>query len=244
MTATAPDDAPRGRPCDPGPVGTNLQEDERRIDVVTAQARRADSQRPGPRRPEGAPAGPDAVRRAVLDAAGDLFARRGVENVSLRDVARAADVQLGLIARYIGSREQLLIAVFADLSEALAAEVLARPLEQISFEWDSTMGRWTILLNHLVLRPEGPPITSTFNPVLGLATVIQRAYGLDDEGARLRGAQIVASALGWRIFEDYLITAGALDALPPVVLRDELTALHRRIGATPWPSPPDPQSTG
>jgi hypothetical protein len=50
----------------------------------------------------------------------------------------------------------------------------------------------------------------------------------------------VASALGWRIFEDYLLAAGDLRGIGTTALRDELTALHRRIGATPWPSPPDP----
>ena len=66
---------------------------------------------PGPRRRGGSPAGPQAVRRAVLDAAADLFARRDVEGVSLRDIAAAADVQLALIGRYIGTRAELIDAV-------------------------------------------------------------------------------------------------------------------------------------
>ena len=66
------------------------------------------------------------------------------------------------------------------------------------------------------------------------------AYGLDPRAARLRAAQIVAAALGWRIFEDYLIEAGELDDVPIETLRDELARSARRLGATPWPSPPDP----
>ena len=54
-------------------------------------------------------------------------------------------------------------------------------------------------------------------------------------------AQIVAAALGWRIFEDYLVQAGGLDAIPLATLRDELVHSARRLGATPWPSPPDPR---
>jgi hypothetical protein len=57
----------------------------------------------------------------------------------------------------------------------------------------------------------------------------------------LRAAQIVAAALGWRIFEDYLVQAGGLEAIPLATLRDELARSARRLGATPWPSPPDPQ---
>lgn len=197
--------------------------------------------RPGPRRAHGAPVGPDEVRRAVLDAAGRLFASRGVSNVPLRDIADAADVKLTLLSRYIGNREQLIRAVFDDLTESLAEEVVSRPLEQISFERDSVMGRWTIMLVHFVIaEPDRVPTEASFNPMLALAQVIMDNYGQDERAARLRGAQIVASALGWRIFERYLVDAGNVD-ISINVLRDELTAMHRRLGATPWPSPPDPR---
>jgi hypothetical protein len=76
--------------------------------------------------------------------------------------------------------------------------------------------------------------------VVAIAETIQDAYVLDATAARVRGAQIVASALGWRLFERYLIAAGDLKDLPVDVLRADLTAAHRRLGATPWPSPPDP----
>ena len=98
--------------------------------------------RPGPRRPEGSPSGPEQVRRALLDAAASLFAERGVDRVSLRDVSAAADVHLALIQRYIGSRDELVHAVFEDLSGQLAGEVLAHPLEMQGFDVDTVMGKW------------------------------------------------------------------------------------------------------
>lgn len=176
----------------------------------------------------------------MLDAAGELFARHGVAHVSLRDIAAAAEVQLSLVARYLGNREAVVRAVFDDLTESLAREVVERPLEQISFERDSVMGRWTVMLAHYAITdPDALSAPGPFNPMLALARVIEESYGQDERAARLRGAQIVASALGWRIFERYLVEAGELDE-DREVLRDELTAMHRRLGATPWPSPPDP----
>ena len=176
----------------------------------------------------------------MLEAAADLFARRGVTSVSLRDVAAAADVQLALISRYVGTRDELIRAVFDDLTLRLAREVTERALEQTSFERDSVMGRWTIMLTYFCVEaPEDLPMSAAFNPMLALAEVVMDNYGQDERSARLRGAQIVASALGWRIFERYLIEAGELD-IDRDELRDELTALHRRLGATPWPSPADP----
>lgn len=74
--------------------------------------------RRGPRRDAGEPAGPEEVRRAVLDEAASLFADRGLDRVSLRTIAAAARVHPALIARYIGGRDDLIRAVFDDLSLA------------------------------------------------------------------------------------------------------------------------------
>ena len=83
---------------------------------------------PGPRRPAGSLTGPDEVRRAVLDAAAMLFALRGVDAVPLRDIAAAADVHLALIRLYVGTREELLLAVFDYLSDQVARAVAENPL--------------------------------------------------------------------------------------------------------------------
>ena len=198
------------------------------------------SRRPGPRRPDGLPSGPDEVRRAVLDAAASLFAVRGVDAVSLRDIAVAADIQLALIGRYVGTREELELAVFDDLSAQIAAAVTEHPLAGQGFDADTVMGRWTRVASALVIK--GRPLAGRagFNPVIAMAETLVDGYGLDVEAARLRAAQIVAAALGWRIFEEYLVGAGKLEAVPLETLRDELARSARRLGATPWPSPPDP----
>jgi hypothetical protein len=54
------------------------------------------------------------------------------------------------------------------------------------------------------------------------------------------GSPSAPAALGWRIFEDYLVEAGGLSDVPLETLREELARSARRMGATPWPSPPDP----
>ena len=199
-----------------------------------------DSRRPGPRRPAGAPSGPDQVRRAVLDAAAILFAEHGVDRVSLRDIAERANVHVGLIRRYIGTRDELVLEVFDDLSTQLAALVAENPLSGQGFGPGTVMGQWVRMASALVIS--GTPLTgaSDFNPVQAMAGTLTHAYGLEPIAARLRAAQIVAAALGWRIFEDYLIEAGDLREVPIQTLRDELARSARRLGATPWPSPPDP----
>ncbi len=199
-----------------------------------------ESRRPGPRRPAGSPAGPEDVRRAVLDAAATLFATCGVGRVSLRDVADAADVHLALIGRYIGNREQLELAVFDDLSAQLARSVSEHPLEGQGHDVDTVMGKWSRVATSLVIRGHDLAARPGFNPVNAMAGTLADAYGLDSVASRVRAAQIVATALGWRIFEDYLVAAGELDEVPLATLREELVHSGRRLGATPWPSPPDP----
>lgn len=184
--------------------------------------------------------GGDQVRRAVLDAAARLFADYGVAAVSLRDIAARADVDLSLIRRYIGSRAELVSAVFDDLSYRLANAVLEHPLAGQGFDTDTVMGQWVRLAGALAISGDLLAERSDFNPVLAMATTLMDGYGLDAQAARLRAAQIVAQALGWRIFEDYLVVAGELEAVSLTTLREELVHSARRLGATPWPSPPDP----
>ncbi len=172
----------------------------------------------------------------MLGAAADLFAHQGVDGVSLRQIAAAADVQLALIGRYVGTRDELVQAVYDDLSEQVAHELTERPLDQLSFEVDSAMGRWTRMLMHLVVTGGGAELLTRFNPVLALSQVLHEQYGVDEVSARVRSAQIAASALGWRTFEDYLVKAVGLDAIERAALRDDLHHTHQWLGSTPYPA--------
>lgn len=174
------------------------------------------------------------MRRAILDAAAELFASRGVSGVSLREIAAEADVQLALINRYIGTRRELLDAVMEDLADQVAQDVVDRPLQQQPFDRDSALWRWTRLLVWFSVTGRDLSVVAERNPVRALAEVAHDAYGIDETAARVRGAQILASALGWRLLEPYLLEAGGLQDIPLEVLHDSLTELHRRIGAMPW----------
>ena len=160
--------------------------------------------------------------------------------MSLRDIAGKAGVDVSLIRRYVGSRAQLVSEVFDDLSDQLADEVLGHPLAGQGFDTDTVMGKWVRLAAALVISGESLTGRPSFNPVLAMAETLEKGYRLDPAAARLRAAQVVALALGWRIFEEYLVGAGELDAVPLKTLRDELVHSARQLGATPWPSPSDP----
>jgi AcrR family transcriptional regulator len=87
--------------------------------------------------------GPNRTRTAILDEARRAFAERGYEAVSIRAVARGAEVDPALVHRFFGSKEELFIAAMElpvspsalvatllvdgvdDLGERLVARLLA-----------------------------------------------------------------------------------------------------------------------
>lgn len=65
----------------------------------------------------------DNRRRQLLDAAAALFAARGFHAASMREVARAAGMLPGSIYYHVASKEELLVAVYAEGVERIAARV-------------------------------------------------------------------------------------------------------------------------
>lgn len=72
------------------------------------------------------PHGKDAVIKAIIEAAIPLIAERGVTNVSFRDIARAANVNHGLITHYFGNKEELMQRIGLHLSDSIFRAVQAQ----------------------------------------------------------------------------------------------------------------------
>src|SRR6266568_5066457 len=67
-----------------------------------------------------------ATRTVLLDAAERLFAENGVEGTSVRDITKAAGVNLGAINYHFGTKERLALEVFARRLEPVNRERIAR----------------------------------------------------------------------------------------------------------------------
>jgi AcrR family transcriptional regulator len=63
-----------------------------------------------------------STRDAILDAAECLFAEHGHDSTSMRQITRAAHVNLSAVNYHFGSKESLVVAVFQRRIEALNAE--------------------------------------------------------------------------------------------------------------------------
>ncbi|HEX4883597.1 MAG TPA: TetR/AcrR family transcriptional regulator [Casimicrobiaceae bacterium] len=79
------------------------------------------------RRPEGAAATPRADNRLpqVLDAAARLFRERGYAVTSMRDIAAAAGMLAGSLYYHFASKEDLLVAVYAEGVKRIGSAVEA-----------------------------------------------------------------------------------------------------------------------
>jgi AcrR family transcriptional regulator len=84
--------------------------------VGSANARRGPGRPPGP-----TPQGLEA-RKRLYDAAIRLISERGYDETTLRDVAEAAGVSVGLLYRYFPSKRSVVLALYEELSADYARE--------------------------------------------------------------------------------------------------------------------------
>ena len=157
-----------------------------------------------------APHGPDQVRETVVQAAARLFAERGVAAVSVGQVARAAGVNLGLVHRYVGTKEDLVRAALRWAAEEMAREVEQADNPILNGSTSELVGIYERLLAQLSL--EGYDLRE-----LGLQFPMMRSLidqmvdaGINEYDARLRAVCSVALA-AWRVLEPLVTAATQLD---------------------------------
>ena len=73
---------------------------------------------------------PEAMRARILDAAADLFLRKGYHDTSVQEVMRAAGVTAGALHHHFGSKKQLGLSVVADRIAGSVREAWIRPVEE------------------------------------------------------------------------------------------------------------------
>ena len=143
---------------------------------------------------------------AVVEAATALFAERGPAAVSLREVAQAANVNLGLIHRHIGSKTDLLAAVLGARPGMASADTLTTPEEITLFLLSAGDPPPAYMLILLRAALDGYDLTElgVDFPLMGRVstTLRDRLTPLD---ADLRTALAAAMLLGWHALGGTLI---------------------------------------
>jgi TetR/AcrR family transcriptional regulator, repressor for neighboring sulfatase len=162
-----------------------------------------------------------AVRRALLDAATELFSEQGPKAVSVRQIAAHAGVNHGLVHRHFGSKEALLRAVLDDLAANIlreaqgtgdANDAKARPFFELADRALEALRRhpayFRVLARAVLDGDRTTEIQSSFPLVSRLVELARRAQAEGDIAEHVDVAAVVgvtvATALGGLLFEPYL----------------------------------------
>lgn len=180
------------------------------------------------------PYGRDAVVEAVVEAAGRLFSERGPAAISLRDVANEANVNLGLIHRYIGSKEDLLATVLA-MRPATFADLL-EPEEIVSLLLgdDAEIAQYMRVIAHADLDGYDLPRLRPTMPLLSVTAKAMRKRFPPIE-ADVRTVLAAAMITGW-----HAVGRTYLKALGRRGLSDDALAAAFRPAIEALLAPPEP----
>ena len=116
----------------------------------------------------------ERTKERILNAAERLFSERGLDGVSMRDIASAADVQLALLSYYFRSKEGLYRAVFHRRIDPISKERISKlrelmarknPPPTIELVLDALARPWVelrdkrggLLYTRLIAREVGDP---------------------------------------------------------------------------------------
>jgi AcrR family transcriptional regulator len=199
--------------------------------------------RNGPERPYGA----EAVRKAVVTAAIDLFARQGPTTVSIRQIAAHAGVNHGLVHRHFGSKEALLTLILDELSAELAASDLAVGPDRDgawsrAFRATRKQNAYWRILGHLMLEGLPLPELQPHFPLIRrmvTATAARQSEGRIDPSLDPRAVTAIGAAfsLGWLMFAPFALVATGLADLPPARRNGKLATVWRKMRGGLRPPP-------
>jgi AcrR family transcriptional regulator len=169
------------------------------------------------------PRGRDEVVTALIQAAAELFSEKGVEAVSLRQIAARADVNHGLIHRHFGSKE----ALRRQTQESLAAGIREEIGDPDNFfntvlRSSKAMRRndkfWRVMARTFLDGKYQGEIQNNFPFVRKLVELVRREQKKKSITSKIDPRNIVASilayGLGMLVFERYILPAVGLDAAP------------------------------
>jgi AcrR family transcriptional regulator len=81
----------------------------------------------------------ERTREHILNTALALFAERGYQQTSMRDIAASAECSLGLAYRYFTRKDEMVLALYARLLVAMDAQVEALPPAPLAERFDGVM---------------------------------------------------------------------------------------------------------
>ena len=155
--------------------------------------------------------GRDAVRKALISAAARCFAERGIGAVSVREIAKEAGVNHGLVHRHFGSKDGLVHETLATLAASVetrlghltGSESLAELIPKIFGGTQAVGLHWRVVTHALLEGMSVDELQQSFPVFQRLVDAAERA-GREKNAAVAQATLIFATGLGYMVFEPYL----------------------------------------
>jgi TetR/AcrR family transcriptional regulator, repressor for neighboring sulfatase len=179
------------------------------------------------------PTGRDEVRAAVLAAARSRLAAEG-PGASLRDIAADADVNLGLLYRHFGTKDDLIRAVFranaeAGLTIVEDAATFDDAFDRLLDSFRTGEPAYPRMLAWMLLSGLTPRELQSDFPTIERLVALGAGEHAGERAADPRPGLLLAllAMYGWQVFADQLLVALGYDAADKPAVLDELTQLLR-----------------
>ncbi len=168
------------------------------------------------------PTGRIAVKEAILNAAEELFSQHGVAAVSVRDIAKHANVNQGLLHRHFKTKENLRLQVLDRLAKQARVRI-GEPTDltdtiRKSMQAVKDQEKYFRLMARTLLDSEGPFEVQSEYPLV--AALVAKAEQAQEEqrldmslDPRIFIAGGLAQVLGLLIYADYILPATGLQDL-------------------------------
>ncbi len=141
--------------------------------------------------------------------------------MTVKEIAGEAGVNHGYVHHYFGSKEALIGRVLDELAEQTTVDLA----EGVVFDGTSSGARYVRVACRAALDGYDPGFIDREFPVRRFLEEIGRnRFGLDEAAVRLRAVQVLALAMGWLLFEPFLVQTGRLSDKELDTIRWELEA--------------------
>lgn len=103
----------------------------------------------------------ELTRQRIQDSAMELFASKGYERTTMRDIAALAECSPGLAYRYFSSKEEMVLELYRSLAQNLEAHVEELPASSLAERFERTMQAQLALM-----APHRDSLTTLFGAAL------------------------------------------------------------------------------
>lgn len=151
----------------------------------------------------------EQTRQRILDSALELFASKGYEGTTMRDIAAQAECSPGLAYRYFSGKEEMVLVLYRSLCQDMEANIQALPATSMAERFERTMQAQFALM---------APYRETFASLFGAALNPRSAvaiFGDQTADVRRQSRNVLM-----------VVAAGAKDAPREAQLGDIATILY------------------